>query len=228
MRSKAALLRPDLDDHSIGASACSDHARLTPGGCDLLLQWLVGWPHTATMLSVPGHAPAHLPPRSALDPALARKSRPRVRLLRPVVTRSAPQTGSVQHQCIRHARAITRREQASLVPPGTADTLLYVRSMPVPPEPQFNWRGVILIAIAFALIALAILFGAGGPGADTPSLKQWIPTLSDLKAFSKVFVPGLFILMLAFLGSLCGYLRVMYKLRKNSRPHREGAATRKI
>ena len=26
-------------------------------------------------------------------------------------------------------------------------------------EPNFNWRGVILIAIAFALIALAIFFG---------------------------------------------------------------------
>src|SRR5947208_5269099 len=29
-------------------------------------------------------------------------------------------------------------------------------------EPNFNWRGVILIAIAFALIALAILFRGGG------------------------------------------------------------------
>jgi len=29
-------------------------------------------------------------------------------------------------------------------------------------EPNFNWRGVILIAIAFALIALAIVFRGGG------------------------------------------------------------------
>src|SRR3954467_927181 len=28
-------------------------------------------------------------------------------------------------------------------------------------EPSFNWRGVILIAIAFALIALAVLFRSG-------------------------------------------------------------------
>src|SRR6266481_2344071 len=28
-------------------------------------------------------------------------------------------------------------------------------------EPNFNWRGVILIAIAFALIALAVLFRGG-------------------------------------------------------------------
>src|SRR6266850_7444738 len=29
-------------------------------------------------------------------------------------------------------------------------------------EPNFNWRGVILIAIAFALIALAVVFRGGG------------------------------------------------------------------
>jgi len=28
-------------------------------------------------------------------------------------------------------------------------------------EPNFNWRGVILIAIAFALIGLAVLFRGG-------------------------------------------------------------------
>src|SRR5438477_10733977 len=29
-------------------------------------------------------------------------------------------------------------------------------------EPSFNWRGIILIAIAFALIALAVVFRGGG------------------------------------------------------------------
>ena len=28
-------------------------------------------------------------------------------------------------------------------------------------EPSFNWRGIVLIAIAFALIGLAILFRGG-------------------------------------------------------------------
>jgi len=30
-------------------------------------------------------------------------------------------------------------------------------------DSNFNWRGVILFAIAFALIALALLFRGGGP-----------------------------------------------------------------
>ena len=33
-------------------------------------------------------------------------------------------------------------------------------------EPNFNWRGVILIVIAFSLIAMAMLFYRGGDAAS--------------------------------------------------------------
>jgi hypothetical protein len=89
--------------------------------------------------------------------------------------------------------------------------------MPLSHEPRFNWRGVILIAIAFAFIGLAVLFRSGGspPG---PVSGQSTPIDSG-HALSIVGGSMLFALV-ALLGGYCGYLRIISRIPKDSEaPH---------
>ena len=58
-------------------------------------------------------------------------------------------------------------------------------------EPRFNWRGVVLIAIAFALIGLAVLFRSGGSQRVTVRSMPAVHTLADLRP------------LLGGLGSVC-------------------------
>ena len=86
--------------------------------------------------------------------------------------------------------------------------------MPSPLEPRFSWRGVVLIAISFALIGVAVLFHSH----DAPSAAtHWFPTPGELKVLLGVFLVGLLVVVAAFLGSWCGYLRIAFRLRKLSK-----------
>ncbi len=52
-------------------------------------------------------------------------------------------------------------------------------------EPSFNWRGVVLIAIAFALIALAVLFRGGGyNGVEEVPYNRFLELLENKQIFN--------------------------------------------
>src|ERR1700716_3608182 len=89
--------------------------------------------------------------------------------------------------------------------------------MPPPSERRFPVRGVVFVALAFALIGLAVGFRARDTHSALFSLGQLIPTLSDLRQVIPISCIGLIIVMAAVLGSYCGYLRVVFRLRKASK-----------
>jgi hypothetical protein len=88
--------------------------------------------------------------------------------------------------------------------------------MPRPAERRF-WRGIILVALAFGLIGLAVLFRTGDAHSPSFSLRALVPNLSDLKQIIPILCVGLIIVVAAALGSICGYLRVVFRLRKASK-----------
>ena len=96
--------------------------------------------------------------------------------------------------------------------------------MQPPHKNSFQWRGVLLFAIAFAFIGLAVLLrGHGAPS----STHHWLPAAADWKLLLVVFLTGALIVLAAFLGSWSGYLRVAFRLRRLSKAHDHPAATRK-
>jgi hypothetical protein len=96
--------------------------------------------------------------------------------------------------------------------------------MPPSAKPPFPWRGVFLLAIAFALIGLAVLLRSHDAAAAST---HWLPTAAEWKPLLVVFLVGAFVVLAAFLGSWFGYLRVAFRLRKFSKTHDHTAATRK-
>ena len=71
-----------------------------------------------------------------------------------------------------------------------------------------------LIAIAFALIGLAVLFrNHDAP----PGTTHWLPTPVEFKLVLAALLICLLFVLAAFLGSWCGYLRVAFRLRKLSK-----------
>jgi hypothetical protein len=85
-------------------------------------------------------------------------------------------------------------------------------------EPQFKWRGVILIAIAFAFfLPAAASFRGGGPPSG-PVNGQ--PTPIDSGHVLSIVGGSILFALVALLGGYCGYLRVISRIRKDSEaPH---------
>jgi zinc transporter ZupT len=96
--------------------------------------------------------------------------------------------------------------------------------MPTPLEPRFSWRGVVLIAISFALIGLAVFFR--GHDASRGFVVS-VPTASEWKLLATALGISVLLVLAAFLGSWCGYLRVAFRLRKLQKSHDHTAATPK-
>jgi hypothetical protein len=88
---------------------------------------------------------------------------------------------------------------------------------------QFPWRAVLLFAIAFALIGLTVLFRSHDvASANTPLF----PSSADWTLLLRIVLIGALLLLAAFLGSLVGYLRIVFRLRK-FKMHDHIAGTRK-
>jgi hypothetical protein len=84
-------------------------------------------------------------------------------------------------------------------------------------EPQFKWRGAILIAIAFAFFGLAVLFFRSGPPSG-PMNNQSTPI--DSRHLLSIVGGSILFAVVALLGGYCGYLRVISRMRKGSEaPH---------
>ncbi|HEX7515721.1 MAG TPA: hypothetical protein VF345_00385 [Chthoniobacterales bacterium] len=96
--------------------------------------------------------------------------------------------------------------------------------MSPPLEPRFSWRGIVLIAISFALIGLAVLFRSHDAQSSST---HWLATSGEWKRLGTVFAVGIIVIVAAFLGSWCGYLRVAFRLRKLSQKHDHRPATPK-
>jgi hypothetical protein len=78
---------------------------------------------------------------------------------------------------------------------------------------QFNWRGVILIAIAFALMGLAVLLRSGG--SPSGPVRAQSPPIDSGHVLS-IVGGSIFFALVALLGGYCGYLRVISRVRKDS------------
>ena len=66
--------------------------------------------------------------------------------------------------------------------------------MPRRPEQPFPWRGVVLIALAFALIGLAVLFrGFDASAASRPIVR--VPSWSDVTTLVRFFGVALVVVM---------------------------------
>ena len=86
-------------------------------------------------------------------------------------------------------------------------------------EPRISWRGVILVAIASAWIAVAVLLR--GHAAQTGAT-HWVPTAGEWRLVLWVVALSLLLIAAAFLGSLFGYLRVAFRVRKLSKNNDSG------
>jgi hypothetical protein len=86
--------------------------------------------------------------------------------------------------------------------------------MPLPRGPHFKWRGVILIAIAFAFFGLAVVFYWSGDSPSGPVNGH----LTEIDSGHMLSIVGGSILfaVAALLGGYCGYLRVISRIRKDS------------
>jgi hypothetical protein len=82
-------------------------------------------------------------------------------------------------------------------------------------EWQFKWRGVILIAIAFAFFGLAAVFWWGGSPSG-PANGQSTPT--DSGHVLSIVGGSILFALVALLGGYCGYLRVISRIGKDSEP----------
>jgi hypothetical protein len=100
--------------------------------------------------------------------------------------------------------------------------------MPLPAEPRFSIRRLVLIALALALIGLAMALRVHDGRSGSFSLGQLLPTTSDWKLLSSAVCVGLLILLAVALGSFCGYLRVIFRLRKTNKAEHQDAGTTKI
>ena len=88
-------------------------------------------------------------------------------------------------------------------------------------EPQFSWRGIMLIAIALALIGLAVLFRGG----STPSASitgthasAAAPGLAHLFGAMGIVV---LLVVAAGLGVCCGYIHLLRRFRKQLGEHEQ-------
>ena len=99
--------------------------------------------------------------------------------------------------------------------------------MPSPTDPKFSWRGVVLIAIGFMLVGLAIVL-RGPTGPAPTSYADWKLTLHYLAPILRFVAGSAMIAAIALLGGWFAYLRGISRLRTEQRKlEDERAATRK-
>jgi len=86
-------------------------------------------------------------------------------------------------------------------------------------EPRFQWRGVVLIAIAFALIGLAVLFRSGG--SDAPASAGVAAPPPDLRPLFGSLAFGALLVVAMLLGAWFGYLHLLRRARSRPRTEHE-------
>jgi hypothetical protein len=86
-------------------------------------------------------------------------------------------------------------------------------------EPKFSWRGVVLIAIGFAMIGLAVLFRSGGSQPVTVSSIPAVRTSPDLRPLLEGLGFGVLLVVSMALGVWFGYLHLLR--RSQQQPRRE-------
>src|SRR4030081_543090 len=104
--------------------------------------------------------------------------------------------------------------------------LCLVRSMRTL-EPRFNWRGVVLIAIAFALIGLAVLLCSGGSQPATISSMPSAPTSPDLRPLLEGLGFGVLLVASMALGVWFGYLHLLRRSQQQPRRDHESELPKK-
>jgi hypothetical protein len=86
-------------------------------------------------------------------------------------------------------------------------------------ERKFSWRSVVLIAIAFALIGLSVLFRSGGSQPVTVNRVPSVPPSPDLRPMLGALGFGVLLVVSVGLGAWFGYLHLLR--RSQNRPRRE-------
>jgi hypothetical protein len=94
-------------------------------------------------------------------------------------------------------------------------------------EPKFSWRGVVLIAIAFALIGLAVLFRSGGSQPVAVNRVQSVPTSPDLRPMLGALGFGVLLVVSVGLGAWFGYLHLLRRSRNQARREHESKSREK-
>jgi hypothetical protein len=94
-------------------------------------------------------------------------------------------------------------------------------------EPKFSWRGVVLIAIAFALIGLAVLFRSGSTHDVTMSNMQSVHTPPDLPPLFGSLTFGALLVVAMLLGAWFGYLHLLRRAQSRPRRKRESDSHQK-
>ncbi len=94
-------------------------------------------------------------------------------------------------------------------------------------EPRFNWRGVVLIAIAFALIGLAVLFRSGGSQPVTVSSMPAVHTSVDLRPLLGGLGFGVLLVFSMALGVWFGYLHLLRRSKQQPRSEHESELHKK-
>jgi predicted RND superfamily exporter protein len=88
-------------------------------------------------------------------------------------------------------------------------------------EPRFNGRGILLIAIALALIGLAVLFRSGSTAlASATGVPSSAAAGGLLHLFGALGVVVLLVVV-AGLGACCGYIHLLRRFRNQLRAHEE-------
>src|SRR4051812_16111265 len=95
--------------------------------------------------------------------------------------------------------------------------------MSPPVDPKFSWRGVVLIAISFMLIGLAIVL-RGPTGSGPTTYADWKTPLHVVAPILRVIGGSVIIAVAALLGGWFGCLRVIFRLRAEKRKKEDARA----
>jgi cell division protein FtsX len=76
-------------------------------------------------------------------------------------------------------------------------------------KPQFSWRGIILIAIAFALVGLAVLFRSGSAPATSVQGAHSSAATAGLPPLFGAFGVVVLLVLAAGLGACCGHIHLL-------------------
>jgi cell division protein FtsX len=83
--------------------------------------------------------------------------------------------------------------------------------------PQFSWRAIILVAISFALIGLAVLFRTGSAPAPTVEGPYSSAALAHFPQLFGALGVVILLVLAAGLGACCGYIHLLRGFRKELR-----------
>jgi hypothetical protein len=94
-------------------------------------------------------------------------------------------------------------------------------------EPRFSWRGVVLIAIAFALIGLSVLFRSGGSQPVPARSIESVPTPPDLRPLLGALAFGALLVVSTGFGAWFGYLHLQRRFQNQPRREHESKSPKK-